>query len=44
MLDTAGPLVSPFEELRKDEPNPDRITAAIQQALPSNVSAHFNQA
>ena len=33
MLDTVGPLVAAFEELGKDEPDPDRISAAIQQAL-----------
>ena len=45
MLDTAGPLVAAFEELGKDEPDPDRVSAAIQQALLflGNASAHFSQ-
>ena len=45
MLDTAGPLVATFEELGKDEPDPDRVSVAIQQALLflGNASAHFSQ-
>ena len=45
MLDTAGPLVAAFEELRKDKPDPDCISATIQQALLllGNASAHFSQ-
>ena len=45
MLDTAGPLVAAFEELGKDEPDSDRVSAAIQQALLflGNASAHFSQ-
>ena len=45
MLDTMGPLVAALEELRKDEPDPDRISGAIQQALLflGNASAHFSQ-
>ena len=45
MLDTAGPLVAAFEELGKDEPDPNRVSAAIQQALLflGNASAHFSQ-
>ena len=45
MLDTAGPLVSTFKELRKDKLDPDRISYTIQQALLflGNASAHFSQ-
>ena len=44
MLDTAGPLVAAFEELGKDELDPDRISAAIQHALLflGNASARFS--
>ena len=46
MLDTAGPLVAAFEELGKDELDPDRVSAAIQQALLflGNASAHSSLA
>ena len=45
ILDTMGPLVAAFEELGKDEPDPDRVSVAIQQALLflGNASAHFSQ-
>ena len=45
MLDTGSPLVAAFEELRKDEPDPDCVSATIQQALLflDNASAHFSQ-
>ena len=33
MLDTASPLVAAFEELGKDELDPDHVSALIQQAL-----------
>ena len=32
-LDTVGPLVAAFEKLGKDEPDPDLVGAAMQQAL-----------
>ena len=32
-LDTVGPLVAAFEELGKDDPDPDLVGAAMQQAL-----------
>ena len=31
MLDTAGPFAAAFEELGKDKPDTDWISAAIQQ-------------
>ena len=37
MLDTAGPLVAAFEELGKDKPDPDCISATIQQVYCSWV-------
>ena len=45
MLNTAGPLVATFEELRKDKPDPHRISAVIQQDLlfVGNANAHFSQ-
>ena len=45
VLDTAGLLVSTFEELGKEEPDPDHVAATIQQALLflGNANAHFSQ-
>ena len=45
MLHTTSPLVAAFEELGKDELDPDHVSALIQQALLflGNASAHFSQ-
>ena len=45
MLDTAGPFVAAFEELGKDELDPDHVSAVIQHALLflGNASVHFSQ-
>ena len=33
MLDTPGPLVPAFDKLRKEEPDPDHVSAVTQQAI-----------
>jgi len=45
MLDATKPLVAAFEELSAEQPDGDRVSAAVQQALLflGNASAHFNQ-